>query len=85
MRDDEKLITIAEFENGFDAELAKVTLENASINSVVLGEDIGTIKPYSSTSFNVKLQVFEGDVERAQQVLAEMEPLDDSDSDEGDE
>ena len=30
MREDEKLVTIAKFESGFDAELAKVTLENAS-------------------------------------------------------
>ena len=71
MNENEKLVTIAEFENGFDAELAKLALDNAGINSVVLGEDIGAIKPYSSTSFNVELQVFEKDVEKAKQVLAE--------------
>ncbi len=71
MHDDEKLVTLADFENEFDAELAKLTLDNAGIESVVMGEDIGTIKPFSSTNFNVELQVFEKDVERARQVLAE--------------
>jgi hypothetical protein len=85
MHDEEKLVTIAEYENGFDAELAKVTLEHAGISAVILGEDISTIKPYSSTPFNVELQVFEKDVEQAKQVLAEKQPLEDSDDIDSDE
>ena len=71
MREDEKLIKIAEYENEFDAELMKSKLDNAGIQSVVFGEDIGAIKPYSTTQFNVELQVFEKDVEKAKQILAE--------------
>lgn len=81
MREDEKLVSVAEFENSFDAELAKVTLENAGIRSTILGEDIGIIQPYSSTLFHVELQVFEKDLERAREVLAQQEPLQDSEGD----
>jgi tryptophanyl-tRNA synthetase len=82
MHDDEKLVSIAEFENSFDAELAKVALDNAGIRSTVLGEDIGIIQPYTSTLFHVELQVFEKDAERAKEVLAKPEPLDGSKGDE---
>lgn len=84
MHENEKLVTIAEFESGFEAELAKVSLDNASIESVVFGEDIGTIKPYSTTPFNVELQVFEKDAEQAKRILAEQHPLEE-DEDTGDE
>ena len=75
MREDEKLVKIAEFENEFDAELAKQVLESAGIQSVVFGEGIGAIKPYTTTQFNFELQVFAKDTERAKQVLAEKNPL----------
>ena len=71
MRDDEKLVKIAEFDSEFDAELAKLALDNAGIESVVFGEGISSIKPYTSTEFNIELQVFEKDVEQARQILAE--------------
>ncbi len=70
MRNDEKLVAIAELENGFDAELAKLALDNAGIESVVFGEDLITMLPHIS-AIRVELQVFEKDVERAKQVLAE--------------
>jgi len=73
MDDNQKLITVGEFESGFDAELAKMALENAGIRCVITGEDIGAIKPYSSTPFNVELQVFETDAGRAKEILAEQE------------
>ena len=84
MRDDQKLVPIAEFEGSFDAELAKLALENAGIESVVFGEDLLAVLPHIN-AIKVELRVFEEDAERAKQVLAEMEPLDDSENDEGDE
>ncbi|MHC4287066.1 MAG: putative signal transducing protein [Planctomycetota bacterium] len=75
MREDEKLVKIAEFENGFDAELAKVTLENSGIESVVFGEDLVVNMPSIQPIF-IELKVFEKDVARAKQVLAEKTPLD---------
>ena len=74
-----KLVTIVECENAFDAELSKVTLENVGIESIVVGEDIGTIKPFSA---NVKLQVLEKDAERAKEILAKQEPLGNDEIDE---
>ncbi|MEN8127394.1 MAG: DUF2007 domain-containing protein [Planctomycetota bacterium] len=79
MLDDQKSVTIGEFESSFDAELAKVTLENAGVESIVVGEDIGTIKPFST---NVKLQVLEKDAERAKEILAKQEPLAGNEGDE---
>ena len=81
MREDEKLVKIAEFESGFDAELAKVTLENAGIESVVFGEDLVVNMPSIQTIF-IELKVFEKDADRAKQVLAEKTPLDGDENDE---
>ena len=75
MREDEKLVTIAKFESGFDAELAKVTLENAGIESVVFGEDLVVNMPTIEPIY-IELEVFEKDADRARQVLAEKTPLD---------
>ena len=81
MREDEKLVKIAEFESGFDAELAKVTLQNAVIESVVFGEDLVVNMPSIQTIF-IELKVFEKDADRAKQVLAEKTPLDGDENDE---
>ncbi|MHC5092772.1 MAG: putative signal transducing protein [Planctomycetota bacterium] len=75
MHEDEKLVTIAKFESGFDAELAKVTLENAGIESVVFGEDLVVNMPTIEPIY-IELEVFEKDADRARQVLAEKTPLD---------
>ena len=80
MREDEKLVAIQEFESGFDAELAKQILEEAGIESVVFGGDLMTALP-NIESIKVELRVFERDVEKAKQVLAEREPLEDAESD----
>ena len=84
MRDNQKLVPIAEFEGSFDAELAKLALENAGIESVVFGGDLLAVLPHIN-AIKVELRVFEADVERAKQILAEREPLEDSESDESDE
>ena len=70
MREDEKLVAIQEFESGFDAELAKQVLEEAGIESVVFGGDLMTALP-NIESIKVELRVFECDVEKAKQILAE--------------
>jgi len=75
MRENEKLVTIERFENSFDAELAKLMLDNAGIESVVLGEALGHIYPDTGTSFCVVLQVFESDVDKAKAVLTQKKEL----------
>lgn len=70
MHDDEKLVTIERFDTSFDAELAKLTLENAGIEAVVLGDNLPVNLPEIEV-MRIELQVFEKDVEKAKQVLAE--------------
>ena len=84
MREDQKLVSIAEFEGSFDAELAKLALEKEGIESVVFGEDLVTMLPHIN-AIKVELQVFEPDAERAKEVLAKQEPLEDEESDEKEE
>jgi 4-alpha-glucanotransferase len=80
MRDNEKLISIAEFEGSFDAELAKLALEKEDIESVVFGEDLVTMLPHIN-AIRVELRVFDTDADRAKEILAKQEPLQDSESD----
>ena len=74
MRENEKLVTIAEYESGFEAELAKVTLDNSGIESVIFGEDLVVNMP-TIEPIQIELQVFEKDAERAKEILSKVEPL----------
>ena len=71
MKEDQRLVTIARYENGFEAQLAQITLEKAGIHAVIIGESLGTAFPDLSKIDYVELQVFEEDLDRAQQCLEE--------------
>ena len=71
MRDNEKLVVIAEFENSFDAELAKITLENAGIPCAVFGAEMASTMTYNPVLFHLELRVFEQDADRAREILSE--------------
>lgn len=65
---DDKPITIAEFETVFEAELAKVRLDEAGINASVLGGDlVAMMVPLQQVK--VELQVLETNVDRAKEIL----------------
>jgi hypothetical protein len=72
MRDKEALVTVAEFENDFDAEIARVALETGGIRAVVLGGDLVANMP-PLQEVRLRLQVLAGDAEKALQILQEME------------
>ncbi|NLH16557.1 MAG: hypothetical protein GX455_08260 [Phycisphaerae bacterium] len=72
MRENEALVTIAEFENDFDAEIARVALENGGLRAVILGGDLVANMP-PLQEVRLRLQVLAGDVEKAKQILQEME------------
>lgn len=75
MKENQKLVTIAEYDNSMDAELAKMTLENEGIETVIMGEPIGS-SLYPVFDPYVKVQVFEDDADRAKQLLeGEFPPL----------
>ena len=82
MRDNEKLVTIARFENSFDAELAKLALDNAGIACHLAGIGLSVNMPYPSV-VTVEMQVFESDIERAMELLEQRDAVEEPE--EGDE
>ncbi len=62
----EKLVTIATFTDYSEADLAKQLLDDFGIKSVVIGEKFGLPYPIPSEA---KLQVFESQAKRAQEIL----------------
>ena len=75
MKEEQKLITIGQYESGFEAKQVKIALEDEGIEAVVLGDNLGAGIPYSARNDYIELQVFEKDIERAEQILDEMEKL----------
>ncbi len=76
----EKLVTIAQYKSIYDGGLAKLALDNAGIESVVMGESAGVSVFHACVSY-VKLKVLETDAECAKEVLAKQELLDNSEGD----
>ncbi len=72
MREKEPLVTVAEFENDFDAEIAKLALESAGLKVAVVGGDLMANMP-PIQEVRLQVQVLAADVEKAKQVLQEME------------
>ncbi len=63
----EKLVTIATFPDYGEADLAKHLLDDFGIKSVVMGEKFSVL-PHPIPS-EAKLQVFESQAKRAQEIL----------------
>jgi hypothetical protein len=64
---EEKLVTIAKFTDYIGADLARQLLDDFGIKSVVIGEKFGL--PYPTIPSEAKLQVFESQAPRAQEIL----------------
>ncbi len=67
--DRRKLVTIAVFQTGFEASLARGALESAGIQAVVPGEAVGTFSRNRGGIATTELQVFEEDRDRALAIL----------------
>ncbi len=80
---EDKLVTVAQFDNAFDAGLAKMRLESEGIEAVVVGADL-VANMYTIDAIKVQLQVFEKDIERAEAVLASPPSVEDDSDDYGD-
>ncbi len=78
---EDKLVTAGEFENGFEAELAKVRLEEEGIEAIVVGGDLVANMPTIEV-IKVELQVFEKDAQKAAQIIAAIAREHESESDE---
>ena len=68
---DDRLITIAEFENVFDARTAKAALEGNGISAAIMGEEVQNLLPIDGM-LNVQLQVFAADEKKASEVLGSL-------------
>ena len=64
----DKLITIAEFADNIEADLAKQLLEDFGIKSVVTGQNFANIYPVPAIA-EVDLQVLESQAQRAVEIL----------------
>jgi len=64
----DELITVAEFSTVFEAEIAKLELDNNGINSIVVGGDLVTMMP-PIESIKVELKVGDADVGKAKAIL----------------
>ena len=65
---DDRLITIAEFENVFEARVAKAALESNGITAAIMGETIQNLLP-ADGMLNVQLRIFAADGKKASEVL----------------
>ena len=76
----EELVTVAEFWTSFQAELARQTLEEAGIPSVI--EDEAWARIYGMASQGAKLKVPAHLAERAEEILADLQqPSDETEED----
>ncbi len=78
---EDKLVTIAEYETGFEAELAKVRLEEEGIEAIVVGGELATNRG-AVGPIPVELQVFERDAQKAAQIITAIAQENESENDE---
>jgi hypothetical protein len=69
MRND--LVVVRTFSSELEAEMARVHLEAAGIQALVLKDDAGGMEPPLQLTRGVRLLVHAGDRERARDLLAE--------------
>ncbi|MGA2322833.1 MAG: DUF2007 domain-containing protein [Sedimentisphaerales bacterium] len=68
----DKLVTIAEYMDSMQAEMARQVLEDFDIKAVVIGENAANTC-LAPTVITAKLQVLEKDAEEAKQILEDQE------------
>lgn len=67
----EHMISLAEYENEFEAEIARGHLKSAGIDAIVSKDDAGGMLPSLQEAEGVSLLVRPGDVKRAGVILHE--------------
>ena len=65
----DKLVTIAQFTNYIEAEMAKQLLDDFGIKSVVTGQNVANIYSGLPALADLKLQTFENQVQQAREIL----------------
>jgi hypothetical protein len=88
---EEKLVTVARYDNYVEADMARQVLEDEGIKAVVMGQNVGNTYSGVSGVIDIELQTFESQVKEARQILEDTKPLtsdesqDDEEEDWGDE
>ncbi len=73
----DKLVTIAQFADYIEAEMAKQLLDDFGIQSVVTGQNVASVYSGVPAAINIELQTLESQAERAREILqSESKPLD---------
>ena len=66
---EEKLVTIAQFANYIEAEMAKNLLDDFGIKSTVTGQNVANVYSGLPALTDLDLQVFESQAEKALEIL----------------
>lgn len=73
----DKLVTIAQFTDYIEAEMAKQLLDDFGIKSVVTGENVASVYSGVPAAINIQLQTLESQAGRALEILqSESKPVD---------
>ena len=65
---DDKLVTIAQYHDQFEAQILKDNLQAEGVKATITGQNIHGLYPFSGMQ-NVQIQVFQKDLEKAMQIL----------------
>jgi len=69
MMNEEKLVTVTTFTDYVEAELAKQTLDDFGVKSIVTGQSAHNVYGGVIAAIDLKLQVFESQALRAREIL----------------
>jgi hypothetical protein len=64
-----ELVTVATFSSVIEADMAKERLESEGISALVADAGGGGVMPFLASSSGVRVQVAEGEAERAREIL----------------
>jgi len=70
---EDKLVTIAEYMDSIEAELARQVLEDFKIPAIVVGQNATSIWLPTTLPMTAKLQVLESDAVKAKEILDEQQ------------
>ena len=68
---DDKLVTIAEYDQEYEAQFARNMLTDSGIKAVVVGGNVKSLGYPAISMMSVQVKVFEADVKRGRQILTE--------------
>ncbi len=69
MKMEEKLVTVARYDNYVDADMARQVLEEQGIKAAVMGQNVGNVYSGVPAVIDIELQTFESQAQEARQIL----------------